>query len=552
MPSAPGHSSTTDRREDLRRSEERYRALFQTLKQGVLYQEPDGRVVLANPAAERILGRSLAEMFASGSAHPCIDAIREDGTLMPPEEHPCELARRTGEIVRGVVMGLPRRGVEGRRDGDGGDGGCAGYRDRAGVTWVRVDAVPHFRPGEDEPYLIYTIFEDITQERLLAEHVRTNQKLEALGLLAGGVAHDFNNMLTAILGYSSALEDKLKGGPGADEVGEIRAAAERAASLTRQLLLFSRRRATERSPVNVNEVVKGVEKMLGRLIGEDVLLEVRPEAERAVVLGDQGQLEQVVVNLAVNARDAMPEGGVLTIETKSHPPGSNGGPPHGEILLIVRDTGCGMRPEIQQRIFEPFFTTKGDGQGTGLGLSTVQGIAESLGGSVEVVTAPGAGSTFTVHLPLADASVVEATEARSDPVIYRGTETILIAEDEPAVRDLLRRMLEAWGYRVRTAGSGPQAEKEFLRADGGEGEGVDLLLSDLVMPGMSGTELARRLRTYNPRLPIVFMSGYPRTDEGPQRDGRTAFIQKPFDERSLAAIIRSQLDGYLWTSDGRM
>ena len=379
------------------------------------------------------------------------------------------------------------------------------------------------------------------------EQLRASQKMEAVGRLAGGVAHDFNNLLTVIQGHSELLLARLRDDdPIRKEIEEIRKASERAAGLTRQLLAFSRRQVLQARVLDLNEAVADMEKMLRRLIGEDIELITRLGPGIAHVKADPGQLEQVIMNLAVNARDAMPEGGQLTIETadatldeefcRTHPPTH----PGRYVMLALIDTGIGMSPEILSHVFEPFFTTKEKGRGTGLGLATVYGIVKQSEGYVWVESAPGGGSSFRIYLPPVD-EPMQTTEPRvGGAATDAGSETILLVEDEPVVRELARRILEMNGYTVLEAGDVVEARR---LCDTHAGP-IHLLLTDVVMPVMSGRGLADALSGLRPDMRVLYMSGY--TDDAIVRHGvllkGVSFLQKPFTPQDLAAKIREVLD----------
>ncbi len=386
---------------------------------------------------------------------------------------------------------------------------------------------------------------DVTERRRLEEQLRQAQKMEAIGLLAGGVAHDFNNLLSVILSYCDMLAlDLDPADPKSGDVEEIRKAGARAADLTRQLLAFSRQQVLQPKTLEVNAVVEGMAKMIRRLVGEDIQLSLRL-APRGMVKCDPGQLEQVIMNLVVNARDAMPDGGKLAIEVddvtldaayvKAHP-GSAAG---RHVLLAVRDSGVGMDAATQSRIFEPFFTTKGVGKGTGLGLSTVYGIVQQSGGSIAIDSRPGKGSVFEVYLPWSDEPADVATPA---PVMapHPNTETVLLVEDEGQVRGLLVAILERAGYRVLVSAGADEAIEVSRKVPGA----IDLLLTDLVMPGLNGRELAKRLAAKRPATKVIFMSGY--TGEAIGRHGvfeaGVAFVQKPITPAALLARVRDVLD----------
>jgi signal transduction histidine kinase len=376
------------------------------------------------------------------------------------------------------------------------------------------------------------------------------QKMEAIGNLAGGIAHDFNNLLSVILSYSTMLaEDLAPDDPMRPDLEQIEAAGRQAAELTRQLLAFGRRQVLEVRLVDVNAVVARSEKMLRRLLGEDLELTVLPRARRGMTLVDLAQLEQVLLNLAVNARDAMPQGGRLTIETADAEldqdyadlhPGVRPGP---YVMLAVTDTGTGMDPATQARIFEPFFTTKELGKGTGLGLATVFGVVRQSGGTIWVYSEPGRGSTFKVYLPSAgaEASAAALAEEAAPVSDLRGAETILLAEDEEQVRHLASTILRRHGYEVLEAQGGGDA---LLLCEQHPGT-IHLLLTDVVMPRVSGRQLAERLRALRPGMKVLFMSGYP--DQTVVHHGvleaGVAFLQKPLTPDRLAARVRQVLDG---------
>ena len=371
------------------------------------------------------------------------------------------------------------------------------------------------------------------------DQLRQAQKLEAIGLLAGGIAHDFNNLLTVICSYSQLVIDQLPPGELRSEVDEVLKAGLRAGDLTRQLLAFSRRQVLAPRPHDLNEVVVRLEKMLRRLIRENITLVGHYASTPCVVRADPGQLEQVLVNLVVNARDAMPEGGRLTITTSvvhaaGHPTLADG----EWFALKVHDTGHGMNAETQARIFEPFFTTKELGRGTGLGLSTVFGIVQQSGGSLEVESAVGQGSTFTVYLPLVRERPETVDEADAGPV-RPGSETVLLVEDDATVCSLARTVLTRLGYDVLTAADGVEALAVFDASP----EPIELLITDTVMPRLGGVELARQLRARSPRLKLLFLSGYAAqaaVDQAMFDQG--VFLQKPFTPDALARMARLALD----------
>jgi two-component system, cell cycle sensor histidine kinase and response regulator CckA len=367
--------------------------------------------------------------------------------------------------------------------------------------------------------------------------------MDAIGRLAGGVAHDFNNILSIITGRSELLlarGDKVEEAVRRD-LDLIHKAADRAASLTRQLLAFSRKQLLQPKVIDLNSVVANMGKMLRRVIGEDVDLVIVARPGIARVYADPGQIEQVMLNLAVNARDAMPEGGRLTIETaqvdlgqehaRRHP-GIESGP---HVMLAVTDTGVGMDAAVRERIFEPFFTTKEVGKGTGLGLSTVYGIVQQSGGTVWVYSEPGHGSTFKIYLPSVNEPAAPPPPQEAAP--RRGTETVLVCEDEPDLRELAREVLEEYGYKVLEAGNGAEA----LERAAGHADQIHLLLTDVVMPRMNGSELAARLTRERP-LKVLYMSGYTETSMMRGDDSDAPFLPKPFSPIVLARTVRAVLD----------
>jgi PAS domain S-box-containing protein len=390
--------------------------------------------------------------------------------------------------------------------------------------------------------------------RQTEQQLRQSQKMEAVGQLAGGIAHDFNNMLTAILGYSEMILTGEECDPGTlrSEVEEIRAAAERASALTRQILAFSRRQALANEVVSLNEVVARAERLVRRTLGEDIEVVVPPSSDEGLANVDAGQLEQVLVNMALNARDAMPEGGRLTLETanveldedycRTHPDAA----PGSYVMVSVSDNGIGMDEETMSRVFEPFFTTKVPGKGTGLGLATAYGIVTQSGGSISVSSELGKGSVFRVHLPRVDGSAETGAVACSWPRPLGGRETVLLVEDEEAVKKLVERILGSLGYTVLAAGTGMEA-LALLEED----RPVDLLLTDVVLPGgMRGDALAQAASRVRPDLPIIFMSGY--VHEWVAGAGRIQpginYLAKPFRSEELARMVRDTLDA--WTTAG--
>ena len=384
---------------------------------------------------------------------------------------------------------------------------------------------------------------DITERRILEEQLTQARKMEALGQLAGGVAHDFNNLLTVISGYGQlALESVASAPPErlTSYIQEVINSARRASGMTSQLLAFSRRQVVRPQVLDLADLVRNIEPLLRRMIGEHVDLNLRYGHEPCLIRADYHQVEQVLMNLAGNARDAMPLGGLLKIEcgVRPHSPERPGSPPLS-VLLEVRDNGIGMDDATRARIFDPFFTSKDKGKGTGLGLSTVYGVVSQAGGEIEVESEPGAGSRFRIYFPLA-AGEPEELPALPNDATPVGLETVLLVEDEPGVRTLAEAVLRKLGYKVLIADGGDAALGIWAAHRGS----IDVLLTDVIMPRMSGGELANRLREMNPRLKILFMSGYTADTISSHNllAGETQLIQKPFTAEALGRKLRSVLD----------
>ena len=401
------------------------------------------------------------------------------------------------------------------------------------------------------PLKMVGVTQDITERRVLQEQLRQSQRMEAIGRLAGGVAHDFNNLLTAIIGHSELLLSQVKTHePMWEAMNGINQAGQRAASLTRQLLAFSRKQVLLPQVLNLNELVTASSKMLRRLIGEDIELVTLLGWDLGWVRVDPGQIDQVIVNLAVNARDAMPRGGKLTIETvnveldEAYARNHVSVTPGHYVMLAISDTGAGMDAETRSRIFEPFFTTKEQGKGTGLGLSMVYGIVKQSGGNIWVYSEPGQGSVFKIYLPRVEENAKRAEPSRSMPTQQLGgTETILLVEDEAVVRNLVREVLQQNGYTVLEAPHGGEAMGIVGQYTGA----IHLLLTDVILPGINGRELAEQITTSRPEMRVLYMSGY--TDNAIVHHGvldlGTTFLQKPFIPEALLRKVREALDASL-------
>jgi two-component system cell cycle sensor histidine kinase/response regulator CckA len=500
----------------LRASEERYRRFFEQDLTGDFIATSAGKIVECNPAFVRMFGFTSREE-ARGT---------ELGRLFPdPDSYQLLMDRlKTDRRLEYCIVEMKAI--------------------NSGLVHIVGNFIASEQTDGGEETITGYVF-DNTDLKRLEEQFRQAQKMEAIGQLAGGIAHDFNNLLTAIMGYLQLTLDKVKpGDPVWADLQEIRKATERAGSLTGRLLAFSRKQVLVPELLNLNTVVEEMRKLLQRIIGENIELTTRQKEDLWLVRADRGQLEQVVVNLAVNARDAMPTGGKLVIEaanaqldqsyTKTH----LGVEPGEYVSLTVSDSGVGMSREVLCRLFEPFFTTKEPGKGTGLGLATVYGIVKQSGGHISVYSEPGRGSAFRVYLPRALRKEVGACVSGPAPV--GGHETILLVEDEEMVREMTARMLTWGGYTVIQAANGPEA----LRACKDHEGAVHLMLTDVVMPRMSGRELAEHLAFLCPRVKVIYMSGY--TDDAVLQHGvyqsDMAFLQKPFTLEVLLKRVREVLD----------
>ncbi|WP_051185110.1 PAS domain S-box protein [Desulfatiglans anilini] len=632
---------------NLKESEERYRLLFETINQGVVYQNAEGRITEANPRAEMILGVTRHEMLSRAPESPEWRVLREDGSIFPISERPAQAALQSGKKVNGVVMSVfnPQK---------------------ADWIWLKVDAIPVTAPAESTPFQVYSVFEDITEQRAaqeeikrkteeinpffsssldllcirdmdgcfhrmnpewektlgysleelvgirsldlvhpddlertletfeelkhqkpirnftnryrrkdgayrfiewrsvphgkwiysnarditdrmqLEEQLRQSQKLESVGRLAGGVAHDFNNILSVIVGYGDMVLHNL--GPEHPQYNLIKAIYEagvRGSALTRQLLAFSRKQLLEMKVLDANSVVTGFEKLMRRVLGEDITLNLALTKEPTPVKADDSQLEQVLMNLVVNARDAMRNGGSLLIETalaelnRAYAERKQGVLPGAYVMIAVSDTGTGMDQETMARVFEPFFTTKDQDEGTGLGLATSYGIVKQHGGNIWIYSEVGQGTTVKVYLPL-------CTEGKSQleiPVrpgnLPRGSATIMVVEDDPAVRKLVNQALKSKGYEVMAPGDVRQAIQQAAEFPGP----LHLVVSDVIMPEMKGPEVYLRIQEHHPEAKILYISGYTQkviTLHGVLKEG-IQFLEKPFTVQGLLEKVASVL-----------
>jgi PAS domain S-box-containing protein len=414
------------------------------------------------------------------------------------------------------------------------------------TIYREVTASP-LRDIEGNITAVIEIIRDVTEQRKLEDQLRQAQKMEAVGTLAGGIAHDFNNMLNVIMGYGNIVIDSLApDSPVKEDMHEVLAAAERAANLTKRLLVFSRKQVVDIKPVNLNALILDLRMMLGRIIRESIELHLDLAATPMIVLADTGMIEQVLMNLVANARDAMLEGGLLSIRTSLAEVDApfvaafGYGKPGRYALLTVSDTGQGMSAETQKRIFEPFFTTKGVGEGTGLGLAISYGIIKQHDGYIKVYSEPGHGTTFNIFLPLSEVAPSAALVTEATAPVLGGDETILVAEDDPAVRELSRRVLESFGYTVISAENGEEAITKFME----NRERISLLLLDMIMPKKNGKEVAEEIRKIEPKIKILFASGYTMEIISKKEllEGEVDFIQKPYQSKRLLLKVREVLD----------
>ena len=507
--------------EALRLSEQHFRKVFEEGPMGMALVAPNLRIMSGNEALHRMLGYSSNELKGKTIAeitHP--EDIEED-------------ARMARTLFAG---GIPGYRIEKR------------YLTKPGkIVWANLTASV-IRAENGDPLFELGIVEDVTERKRLELQFLQAQKMEAVGRLAGGIAHDFNNLLTVINGYSQLLLDRLDPqNPFRGQIEEIQKAGARAASLTRQLLAFSRRQVLTPQVSDLNTVVSDIEGMLRRLIGEDVELRAVLRPNLGMVKIDTGQIEQVLTNLVVNARDAMPQGGRITIETadvdldatyvRTHLAVTAG----RYVMLAVSDTGHGMDAETQPHIFEPFFTTKEEGRGTGLGLATVYGIVKQSGGYIWVYSEPGEWTVFKIYLPRVEEAQAAEDDRRMSVLAPGGQETILVAEDQDEVRLLVCDVLKSKGYEVLEASRGEEA----LRIAREQTGPIHLLVTDVVMPGISGRDLARNLAVFQPELKVLYMSGYTGNaivHHGVLEEGLT-FMQKPFSPDELARKVREVLEG---------
>lgn len=502
-----------------RLSEERFRALVENSADAISLVDREGKVLYSSHAVSPIFGYSLSERVGKD----IFELVHPEDRKGAEELLAKLLSQPTGSTVSTVVR----------------------YRHKD-LSWRWIEALATNLLAEPSVRAVAINYRDITERKLLEQQFYQAQKMEAIGRLAGGVAHDFNNLLTAILGYSDMTLEMLP----ADSqerryTAEIKKAGERAALLTRQLLAFSRLQVMSPHVIDLNSAIVDMGKILRRLAGEDISVSTITTAPVAHIRADPSQIEQVIMNLAVNARDAMPKGGKLTFKTSeavledrvtAEGIRVKGG---RYVLLEVSDTGCGMEADVRSRVFDPFFTTKERGKGTGLGLSTVYGIVKQSSGYIWVASEPGAGTVFSIYLPLVDERLSAPPPAASRTQRFRGAGAVLVVEDEDSVRTVLARILEGMGYQVLEASRGEEA----LRLCESRKEPIQLLITDMAMPRMKGQELARRIAAIHPEAHVLFMTGYAGNKVGAVDvlERGASFISKPFTPDALGQKIREVL-----------
>lgn len=532
--------------------------LFGTLAVRVVERRSEGKLRAINAELEGKVRRRTAKLEEVTSlfrglfegAASAIFVCGLQGRILRANRQAEKLTNRSGEVLRQMSLhDLFQRKTEQTAQS------FASSEKRPWEAELKIQAQPPRKVLIYENLIlvrgkkfIQYIVQDMTEQKLCETQLSESRKMESIGRLAGGVAHDFNNLLTAIIGYAQLASIKAPlTGPVGEHIREIEKAGERAAKLIRQLLAFARQQPTSPKVLYLNDVILDLNKMLHRLIGEHIEVVTSLGKGLWPAEADPGQLEQIILNLSINARDAMPSGGTLRIETlnvtfdeKNAPPKSEM-PPGDYVLLNVSDTGIGMSGDIAAKIFEPFFTTKGEGQGTGLGLSICYGVIAQNNGYIDVISAPGSGTTFRVYLPRTQKEAIPSAAKKRPEPLPTGSETVLLVEDDVSVRELASSVLRELGYRIFTAADGEEA-LQLVR--GGIGDRIDLLLTDVVMPRLGGWELAKKLRSFYPNLKIIFASGYSEivSTHPAMSQSSTDLLQKPFTPSTLAVRVRRMLD----------
>ena len=513
--------------EKLIESEEKHRTLFESMVQGVVYQDADGKIISANPAAENILGLTIDQMQGCVSMDPRWKAIHEDKSDFPGEKHPAMVSLRTGQPIHDVVMGVFHPDEERHR-------------------WIRINSIPKIRPGEKKPYQVYTTFTDITEHKKLEAQIQQSQKMESIGNLAGGIAHDFNNLLFPIIGMSEMLlEDLPKDSREYENVEEIFHAGRRAGNLVQQILAFSRQSEHKMAPVRVQNVLKEVLKLSHSTIPSNIEIHENIQQDCGLIRADSTQVHQVAMNLITNAYHAIEDkNGAIDIKLEKMTLQDNELPdtvllPGQYVQLSVSDNGIGMSQNTISKIFEPYFTTKQLGKGTGLGLAVVYGIVKEHGGDIKVYSEIEKGTTFNIYLPLMEKAAETAVVQQSSKAVT-GTESILLVDDEVSVAKLEGQMLSRLGYQVTAETSSRDALNTFKSNP----NSFDLVISDMTMPNMTGDQLAKELLSIKADIPIIICTGFSERINKEQAEaiGVNGFLMKPVVKSDMAQMIRKVLD----------